>query len=182
MVLKITVLGGIKPVVWWFLKKRFFAYWCCGLGHGDTAICPCCGSLGRYSLFVGCCLDSDDVEALADGQFQLVKWWHGYCCLLTEKCDGLRDDLLWRFFSFSCRFFISCLTFDDSTTALLATCVWSLTCLMTWSLRTWSFALHAKLLRRWSHSQQTAPLLNTFCFTYRLFWKRSFIPPLFDLT
>ena len=44
------------------------------------------------------------------------------------------------------------------------------------------FALHADLLRRWSHSQQTAPLLNTFCFTYWLFWKRSFIAPLFDLT
>ena len=38
-----------------------------------TAICPCCGSLGRYSLFVGCCLDSDDVEALVDGQLELVK-------------------------------------------------------------------------------------------------------------
>ena len=33
-----------------------------------------------------------------------------------------------------------------------------------------------------SHSQQTAPLLNTFCFSYRLFWKRSFIPPLFHST
>ena len=30
---------------------------------------------------------------------------HRYCCLLTEKCDGLRDDLLWRFFSFSCMLF-----------------------------------------------------------------------------
>ena len=33
-----------------------------------------------------------------------------------------------------------------------------------------------------SHCQQTASLLNTFCFRYRLFWKRSFIPPLSDLT
>ena len=41
--------------------------------HGDTAICPCCGSLGRYSLFASCCLDSDDVEALVDGQLELVK-------------------------------------------------------------------------------------------------------------
>ena len=30
-------------------------------------------SLGRYSLFVGCCLDSNDVEALVDGQLELVK-------------------------------------------------------------------------------------------------------------
>ena len=67
MVLKRTVLGGIKPVVLWFLKNRFFT--CCGRGDGDTAIC----SLGRYSLFVGCCLDSDDVEALIDGQLELVK-------------------------------------------------------------------------------------------------------------
>ena len=33
-----------------------------------------------------------------------------------------------------------------------------------------------------SHSQQTASLLTTFCFRYRLFWKKSFIPPLSDLT
>ena len=35
----------------------------------------------------------------------VVDRWHGYCCFLTEKCDGLRDDLLWRFFSFSCTLF-----------------------------------------------------------------------------
>ena len=69
MVLKRTVLGGIKPVVLWFSKKTVSS-------HTDVvgeAICPCCGSLGRYSLFVDCCLDSDDVEALVDGQLELVK-------------------------------------------------------------------------------------------------------------
>ena len=25
--------------------------------------------------------------------------------VVTEKCDGLKDDLLWRFFSFSCTLF-----------------------------------------------------------------------------
>ena len=34
---------------------------------------PVVVSLRRYSLFVGCCLDSDDVEALVDGQLELVK-------------------------------------------------------------------------------------------------------------
>ena len=56
------------PVVWWFLKKLFIhilMLW--------ARPRRCCGSLGRYSLFVGCCLDSDNVEALVDGQLELVK-------------------------------------------------------------------------------------------------------------
>ena len=46
MVLKRTVLGGIKTVVWWFLKKPFLHMLMLWARPGDTAICPCCGSLG----------------------------------------------------------------------------------------------------------------------------------------
>ena len=78
VVLKRTVLGGIKPVGWWFLRKPFLhilMLWARPRRH--CKIRPYCGSLGQYSLFVSCCLDSDDIEAVVDGQLEIVKCSHG---------------------------------------------------------------------------------------------------------
>ena len=56
-----------------FLKKTISSHTDVVGEATEILLCPCCGSLGRYFLFVGGCLDRNDVEALVDGQLKLVK-------------------------------------------------------------------------------------------------------------
>ena len=69
MVLKTTVLGGIKPVVLGFLKKPFLHI----LMLWARPRVPAVVVLDDILYSSVCCLDSDDVEALVDGQLELAK-------------------------------------------------------------------------------------------------------------